>query len=92
MSEFWLIVTLCVVPTIGDTTYETSQSALTSECAEYRVEDSFPSIQACRLHQMHLNRIPLERRRMMAFLCSARLDSERLGELPLLGTVLGDHA
>lgn len=92
MSEFWLIVTLCVVPTIGDAIYDSGQSVLSSECAEYRVENSFSSIQECRLHQMKLSNIPLEGRRMMAFLCSAKLDSDRLGDLPLLSVVLGDRA
>jgi hypothetical protein len=92
MSEFWLIVTLCAVPTTSDTPYGVGQPILSSECAEYRVETSFPSIQACRLHQVYLNDLPQEHRRIMASLCTARLDPARLGELPLLSTALGDHA
>jgi hypothetical protein len=64
MSELWLIVTLCAIPTICDTPYGAGQPILSSECAEYRVEGSFPSIQACRLHQIYLNELPLERRKM----------------------------
>ena len=92
MSEFWLIVTLCAMPTISDTPYGAGQPVLSSECAEYRVETAFPSVQACRLHQIYLNDLPLERRRIMASLCTARLDPARLGKLPLLSTALGDHA
>jgi hypothetical protein len=92
MSEFWLIVTLCALPTISGTPYGTSQPISSSDCAEYRVEASFPSIQACRLHQIYLNDLPLERRQITASLCTSRLDRARLGELPLLSVALGDHA
>jgi hypothetical protein len=92
MSAFWLIVTLCAIPTVSGTPYGTSQPILSSDCAEYRVEPSFPSIQACRLHQIYLNDLPLERRQIMASLCTSRLDRARLGELPLLSVALGDHA
>jgi hypothetical protein len=92
MSEFWLIVTLCTIPTITDTPYGVGQPVLSSDCAEYRTETSFPSIQACQLHQIYLNNVPLEPRRITASLCTAGLDSARLRELPLLSTALGDHA
>jgi hypothetical protein len=92
MSEFWLIVTLCAIPAISDTPYEAGRPILSSDCAEYRVETSFTSIQACRLHQIHLNNVSLEPRQIMASLCTARLDPARLEELPLLSTALGDHA
>jgi hypothetical protein len=92
MSEFWLIVTLCAISTISDTPYGATQAIVSSDCAEYRVETSFPSVQACRLHQIFLNDLPLERRKITASLCTARLDRARLGELPLLSAALGDHA
>lgn len=92
MSEFWLIVTLCAMPTISGTPYGSSQPILSSECAEYRVETSFASIQACRLHQTYLNDLPLQGRQIAASLCTSRLDRARLGELPLLSAALGDSA
>jgi hypothetical protein len=92
MSEFWLIVTLCAIPTISGTPYEARQPIVSSDCAEYRVEASFPSVQACRLHQVYLNDLPLERRKVTASLCTAGLDGARLRELPLLSVALGDHA
>ena len=92
MSEFWLIVTLCAIPTISETPYEAGQAILSSDCAEYRVETSFPSIQDCRLHQTFLNDLPLERRSLTASLCTSRLDRGRLQEMPLLSAALGDHA
>jgi hypothetical protein len=92
MHEFWLIVTLCAAPMVGDSANDTSRPISSSDCAEYRVESPFPSIQACRLHQANLNSVPLERRRVIASLCTARLDPARLGELPLLSATLGDPA
>jgi len=92
MSEIWLIVTLCVVPTLGEETFATNAPLRSSDCAEYRVERSFPSFQDCQLHQIHLNSIPLARRRIMASLCTAQLDPERIGEFPLLSQALGNQA
>jgi len=92
MSEFWLIVTLCALPTIH-------WHALRSEPADpelrllrlsYRA--LIPFHRGCRLHQIYLNRVPLERHKITASLCTARLDRARLGELPLQSIALGDHA
>jgi hypothetical protein len=92
VPEFWLIVTLCAMPTVSDAPYGGGRPIVSSDCAEYRLETSFSSIQDCRLQQIHLNHLPLEPRRIMASLCTARLDPARLGELPLLSSALGDHA
>jgi hypothetical protein len=92
MSEFRLIVTLCAIPTISDTPYGAAQPSLSSHCAEYRVDGSFASVEACRLHQVHLNDLPLEGREITAYLCTARTDRARLRDLPLLSAALGDHA
>ena len=92
MSEFWLIVTLCAAPMISSTPYEGQERILSSDCAEYRVGTSFPSLEDCRLHQIYLDDLPLEPRRLTASLCTARMDRARLQEFPLLSTVLGDHA
>jgi hypothetical protein len=92
MPEFWLIVTLCAMPTISATPYASTEPIVTSDCAEFRVETSFPSVEACRLHQTYLNNLPLERRQITAFLCTAGLNRARLKELPLLSAALGDTA
>jgi hypothetical protein len=92
MHEFWLIVTLCAVPSAGEPADAPSRPISSADCAEYRVESSFPSIAACRLEQAHLNSAPPEQRRMIASLCTAGLDPVRLGELPLLSATLGDPA
>jgi hypothetical protein len=92
MSEFWLIATLCVAPTISDVPYGADPPILSSECAEYLVEGSFPSIQACQLHQIYLKDLLLEGRMLTASLCTTELDRERLGNLPLLDAGTSDPA
>jgi hypothetical protein len=92
MSEFWLIATLCAAPTISDVPYGAHPSTLSSECAEYLVEGSFPSIQACQLHQIYLKNFRLEGRMLTASLCTTELDRERLGTLPLLSAGISDPA
>jgi hypothetical protein len=93
MSEFWLIVTVCAAPTISGVPYGAHRPILSSECAEYRADGSFPSIEACRLHQTYLKDLPLERGMITASLCTAEVDRARLGNLPVLGAAaLSDPA
>jgi hypothetical protein len=92
VSEFWLIVTLCAVPSLTGAPYGAERSLSSSDCAEFRVDGSFPSIDACRLHQATLRHLPWDRRQLIASLCTATLDEARLGKLPLLSTELGSPA
>jgi hypothetical protein len=92
MTEFWLIVTLCAMSTLNVAPSGPHQPTLSSDCSEYRVDEPFPSIQACRLHQSYLKSLPLERHKVTASLCTAGLDQERIGELPSLSVALGDPA
>ena len=92
MAEFWLVVTLCLAPAVGTAPYGAHHSVLTTDCAEYRAEPSFSSIESCRLHQTFLHTLPVEHRTVAATLCTRGLDRQRLEDLPLLSAALGDRA
>jgi hypothetical protein len=91
MPEVWLIVTLCLV-TESAAQHDQPDAGPKYQCADYRSEGSFATVEACHRHQQLLFSLLVRGRRVTALLCTALLSPEQANALPTLRAVLGAPA